>query len=144
MATYWVSARNITPNTSNDLITLISAASRRTKLKAISVFSHGTTASANQVVVSRSTAGTTPGGAAALQATHADFPTAATTTATTWAAQPSLTAGAALTLDVGGNSGLNRLQAPIATEIECRNGECISIRPLNTGVNFTVNCLVEE
>lgn len=144
MALYWVSARTITPNVANDLITIISAANRRSKLKAISIFSHGTTASANQVVVSRSTAGTTPGAAAVLQAVHADNPAASTTTATTWAAQPALTTGAALTLDVGGNSGLNRLQAPMATEIEARNGECISIRPLNTGVNFTVNCLIEE
>ena len=144
MALYWVSARTITPNTANDLITIISATARRSKLKAISIFSHGTTASANQVVISRSTAGTTPGGAAALQAVHADNPAASTTTATTWAAQPTLTAGAALTIDVGGNSGLNRLQAPLGTEIECRNGECISIRPLNTGVSFTVNCLIEE
>lgn len=144
MATYWVSARSIAPNTANDLITIISAANRRTKLKAISIFSHGTTASANQVVVSRSTAGTVPGGAQVPQATHADFPTASTTTATTWTAQPTLAAGSALTLDVGGNSGMNRLQAQALTEIECRNGECISIRPLNTGVNFTVNCLIEE
>lgn len=144
MATYWVSARNITPNVANDLITIISAAGRRVKLKAVSVFSHGTTASANQVVVSRSTAGTVPVGALAPQATNADFPAASTTTATGWTAQPALTAGSALTLDVGGNSGMNRLPAQALTEIECRNGECISIRPLNTGVNFTVNCLIEE
>lgn len=144
MALYWVSARTITPNTANDLITIISAANRRVKLRGISIFSHGTTASANQVIVSRSTAGTTPGAAMVPQAVHADNPAAATTTATTWAAQPSLTAGTGLTMDVGGNSGLNRLQAPIGTEIEARNGECISIRPLNTGVNFTVNCLLEE
>lgn len=144
MALYWVSFRNIAPNITNDLCTIISAANRRAKLKAVSVFSHGTTASANQVVISRSTAGTTPTVPATPQSVHADNPAAATTTATIWAVQPALTAGAALTLDVGGNSGLNRLQAPIATEIECRNGECISIRPLNTGVNFTVNCLIEE
>lgn len=144
MALYWVSARTITPNVANDLITLISAANRRCKLKAISIFSHGTTASTNQVVVSRSTAGSVPAGALVPQAVHADNPAASTTTATAWTAQPALTAGAALTLDVGGNSGLNRLQAPIGTEIEARNGECISIRPLNTGVNFTVNCLIEE
>lgn len=144
MALYWVSFRNITPNTANDLCTIISAANRRAKLKAVSAFSHGTTASANQVIVSRSTAGTTPGAAAVAQAVHADNPAASTTTATTWAAQPTLVAGAALTLDFGGNSGMNRLQAPIATEIECRNGECISIRPLNVGVNMTINCLIEE
>jgi hypothetical protein len=144
MALYWVSFRNVSPNVSNDLCTLISGANRRIKLKAISAFSHGTTASANQVVVSRSTAGTTPGAAATPQATNADFPTANFTTATTWAAQPTLTTGSSLTLDFGGNSGLNRLQAPIATEIEARNAECISIRPLNTGVNMTINCLVEE
>ena len=144
MAMYWVSARSITPNTANDLITLVSAANRRLKLKAVSIFSHGTTASANQVVVSRSTAGTTGGGALTPQAVHADNPAASTVANTTWAVQPALTAGSALTLDVGGNSGLNRLQAINGTEIEARNGECISIRPLNTGVNFTVNCLIEE
>jgi hypothetical protein len=144
MATYWVSARNITPNASNDLISIISAANRRVKLRAVSAFSHGTTASTQQVVISRSTAGTTPGGALTPQATHADNPAAATTTATTWAAQPALTAGSALTLDFGGNSGLNRLQNQLTTEIEARNGECISIRPLSTGVNMTINCLIEE
>lgn len=144
MATYWVSFRNIAPNVANDLGTLISATNRRIKLKAISAFSHGTTASTNQVVVSRSTAGTTPTIAAVPQATNADLPAATFTTATVWAVSPALTAGAALTLDFGGNSGLNRLQAPIVTEIEARNGECISIRPLNVGVNMTINCLVEE
>ena len=144
MPLYWVSARNITPNITNDLITIISAANRRVKLRGISLFSHGTTASANQVVISRSTAGTTPTVALVPQPNVIDSPAAATTTATVWAVQPALTAGAALTLDVGGNSGLNRLQAPLGTEIEVRNGECISIRPLNTGVNFTVNCLIEE
>ena len=144
MATYWVSARNITPNAANDAITIISAANRRVKLRAVSIFSHGTTASANQAVVSRSTAGVTPGAALVPQATNADSPAAVTTTATTWATQPALTAGSALTLDFGGNSGLNRLQNQLTTEIEARNGECISIRPLNVGVNMTINCLLEE
>ena len=144
MALYWVSARNITPNVANDAITIISATSRRVKLRAVSIFSHGTTASANQAVVSRSTVGTTAGGALVPQATSADYPAAVTTTATTWAAQPALTAGSALTLDFGGNSGLNRLQSQLTTEIEARNGECISIRPLNTGVSMTINCLIEE
>ena len=144
MATYWVSARNITPNAANDAITIISAANRRVKLRAVSIFSHGTTASPNQAVVSRSTAGTTPGAALVPQATHADYPAAVTTTATTWAIQPALTAGSPLTLDFGGNSGLNRLQNQLTTEIEARNGECISIRPLNVGVNLTINCLIEE
>ena len=144
MALYWVSARTITPNTANDLLTLVSAANRRVKLKAISIFSHGTTASANQVVVSRSTGGTTGGGALVPQAVHADNPAASTVANTTWGAQPTLATGSALTLDVGGNSGLNRLQSITGTEIEARNGENISIRPLNVGVNFTVNCLIEE
>ena len=144
MATYWVSARNITPNAANDAITIISAANRRVKLRAVSIFSHGTTASPNQAVVSRAPAGTTPGGALVPQATSADYPAAVTTTATTWTVQPALTAGSALTLDFGGNSGLNRLQSQLGTEIEARNGECISIRPLNVGVNLTINCLIEE
>lgn len=128
---YVVSRDNITPTGGNDVLTYITASGRRARLVALDVTGAGASSAAQRLVAGRSTGGTTPGGAITPnKAEHTEQPAAASTTATTWAAQP--------TLDTNQHIiGFNALGGPNkwTTQpgrpggiIEARNGENISIR----------------
>src|SRR5512135_1750028 len=90
MAVYMMSRNNVAMSTTADLLTLISASSRRIRILEIKVIGMGTTSAAGSIGVYRSTGGTT--GSAALTPTKAvtESPTQAFTNFTAWAAQPSL------------------------------------------------------
>ncbi len=107
----------------------------------------GASSAAQGATVSRSTAGTTPGAAIVpSKAEHTEQPAANFTTATTWAAQPTLeTSGLELNWNaLGGwapwSAGPNK---PL---LEARNGECVSIRPAAgmTPQAINLSVLVEE
>jgi hypothetical protein len=128
---YTISRDNITPVGGQDILTIITAASRRARLVEINITGQGASSAAQRLIASRSTGGTTPGGAIVpSKAEHSEQPAAVFTTATTWAAQPTPeTNGIALGWNALG--GANRWVAtpgrPQGTT-EARNGENISIR----------------
>jgi hypothetical protein len=125
---YTVARDNVTATGGNDVLTCISGANRRIRVVEVSVAGRGTSSAAQQFQVGRSTAGTTPGGAITpSKADHTDQPAANFTTATTWAAQPTLETNYEV---VGWNAlgGANRWIPPKGSIMEARNGENISVR----------------
>lgn len=125
---YFVSRDNVTATGGQDVLTIVSAASRRTRILEVSIAGRGTSSAAQQLQVGRSTGGTTGGGAITpSKADHSDQPAAASTVNTTWAAQPTFETNYEV---VGWNAlgGANRWVPPKGSAIEARNGENISIR----------------
>jgi hypothetical protein len=144
---YWVKRENVTPTAAQDILTLISAASRRLRVLQIQAGGVGASSAPQGLCASRAPAGTTPGGAIVpSKAEHSEQPAATFTTATTWAAQPTPEAnglelnwnalGGWAPWSVGQNKGV----------LEARNGEVISIRPTAGPAPQAMNLsvLVEE
>lgn len=144
MSTYTVTRASTVLSTTNDLLTIISASSRRVRIIEISIGGMGTTSAANSVMVQRSTGGTTGGGAITPEKTIGDAPAASTVVNTTWAAQPSLSGTPLLRLPVNSNGGVYRWVARPGQEIELRNGEQLSIRSETGTGNVVTHVVFEE
>lgn len=143
MALYTVSRSNVTPVVGQDLITVISPANRRIRLVEASVSGLHTSSAAQEISAARSTGGTTPGGAITPDKVETDSAVAASTTATTWAAQPTIGTNP---LKLGFNvlGGAYRWVARTGTEITARNSDNISIR-CAVGTNpMSVHIIFEE
>jgi hypothetical protein len=147
MGRYIVSQTNVTPTAGNDIITIVSAASRRLRVVQVSVAGRGTSSASQQIQVGRSTGGTTPGGAITPgKADHVDQTAAAFTAPTTWAAQPTLDTNTAVQIGWNALGGGNHWSPPKGSLMEARNGEEISIRA-SAGVTFqamSVDVICEE
>jgi len=150
MGRYVVKRVNFTPaNTTDDVLTLVSASSRRLRVLGVYANGQGASSAPQALAASRvSTAGITPGGAITpTKADHNDQPAAAFTTATTWGTQPVIeTNGITLSWNaLGGYAPWNVTQFSKGV-LEARNGENISFRPIagTTPQVMSLSVLVEE
>lgn len=133
---YTVKRENITPTAGQDLLTIVSPSGRRARLVQVAIGGLGTTSAAQQVLIGRSTGGTTGGGAITPdKAEHTDQPAAASTVNTTWSAQPTIGTN---TIPLGWNAlgGGIVWNAPNGALFEARNAENISVRALASGVTY--------
>jgi hypothetical protein len=143
---YIIKQQNITPTAGNDILTIISASSRRVRICEVAVAGRGTSSAAQQVEIGRSSGGTTGGGAQTPgKVDHTDEPAAGGTYNTTWSAQPTLDAHSEV---MGWNAlgGNNRWIPPAGKILEARNGEQISVRA-SAAVTFqaaSISVIVEE
>ena len=127
MARYIVST-TVTPTDGEDIMTLVSAASRRLRIAQVTVGGVGTTSAAQGLIVTRSSGGTSGGGAlTSRKFDSADQPSAAATVNTTWTGQPTIEAeGEEMVWNSLGGS--NRWIPPRGEGFEVRDGGQISIR----------------
>jgi hypothetical protein len=143
---YIIKQQNVTPTAGNDILTIISASSRRLRICEIAVAGRGTTSASQQIEAGRSTSGTTSGGTQTPgKLDHTDQPAAAGTYATTWSVQPTLDTHSEV---IGWNAlgGANRWIPPAGKALEARNGEQLSIRA-SSGVTWqamSISVVVEE
>lgn len=89
-ARYTVSRTAAALSTTNDAITIICPSTRALKIWAIRVGGGGTASAFNELLVSRSTGGTTGGGAITPTPKATLFAASGTTVNTTWAGQPTI------------------------------------------------------
>jgi len=130
---YVVKRVNFTPaNTTDDILTIRSAASRRLRLISVDVNGQGASSAPQGVTISRvTTVGVTPGGVIVPdKGDHNDQPAAAFTTATTWVTQPVVNTNGK-TLSFNALGGKDQWTATQFTKgmFEARNAEELSIRP---------------
>lgn len=143
---YIVARDNITPTGGNDVLTIVSASGKRTRLISVRVAGRGSTSAAQQLQVGRSTGGTTGGGAITpSKYDHTEQPAATSVVNTTWAAQPTLETNYEA---VGWNAlgGVHPFVPAGGKAIEARNGENISIRAPSgpTYQAVSVSCVFED
>ncbi len=143
---YIVARDNITPTGGQDVITIVTASSRRARVLEVSVSGRGSSSAAQQLIIARSTGGTTGGGALTPNKfDHTDQPAAASTVNTTWSGQPTVDTHGEM---VGWNAlgGANRWVPPKGFGIEARNAENISIRAPSgpTYQTMSVSVIYEE
>lgn len=144
---YVIKRENFTPTAGQDALTVISASGRRVRVVQATISGLGSTSAAQALGLGRSTSGTTPGGAITPDKfDHTDQPAMTSTTATTWAVQPTM---ATNYTELGWNAigGAIVWNAPKGSGYEARNGENISMRALSSGVTYqacSVTLVVEE
>jgi hypothetical protein len=145
MAKYTLSRSNVANSTSNDLLTLISASARKLRLLEILVVGMGTTSTALEVAVFRSTGGTTGGGALTPAKLDTDTANQAFTNFTTWSVQPTLSGDPVIPRQAfNANGGIMRFVCSPRDEVLIRNGEQFSVRGVLGAGNLSLGVVVEE
>lgn len=147
---YSLSRSNIALSTSNDSLTIISAAARSLLITEVSVGGMGTASAANELGVFRCTAaGTTGGGALTAVKFNTNAPSPVFTNFTTWTGQPTVdAAGPVIRLPFNANGGTYRWVAPPGGGIEVPGNATatgyISLRGVVGTSNFSFHIVVEE
>jgi hypothetical protein len=87
---YTITRNNVTPNTSNDLLTIIAPSGGPVRLKRVRATGEATSSTVMRTVIQRSTGGTTGGGAVTPEKVCPTDAAAGSTVNTTWSGQPTL------------------------------------------------------
>ena len=144
MARFSVTRSNVALSTTNDLLTLVTAANRKAAIIEVSIGGMGTASAANELMVQRSTGGTTGGGAITPEKLDPDAPASAHTVNTTWTGQPTLSGTPMLRLPVNANGGIYRWVARPGEEIIVRSAGQLSLRSAVGTSNVSVHMVWDE
>lgn len=143
MPLYTVSRTSTALSTTNDFVTVIASSTKPLRVYIADIKGMGTTSAANEVLMSRSTGGTTPGGAITPVAVNSGSGSASFTTATTWSAQPTL-GNTLWRFGVNANGGIDKFVAIPGAEISIPVSGQVSFRSASGTSNVALNLLVEE
>jgi hypothetical protein len=143
-ARYNVNRTGIALNTAQDSLTITAPAGRSLKIWRIKIGGEGTASASNEILVQRSTAGTTPT-AMTPAPTNPDYAAATFTVATGWATHPTPTANTVLErLEVNSNGGVVMLSYSPGQEIDVPGGGQISFRAAAGTGTVAIHCQVEQ
>lgn len=143
MPMYTVSRASTPLSTSNDLVTVIASATKPLRIYIVDLKGMGTASSANEVLVSRSSGGTTGAGAITPVPQNAGASAASFTVNTTWSVQPTL--GVTLwRLGPNANGGIDKFVAFPGGEFSVPVSGQVSIRSASGTCNVVLNMLIEE
>lgn len=144
MPIFFVNRTSTALSTSNDLLTVIASATKPLRIHMAKLSGMGTTSAANEVLMQRSTGGTTPGGAITPEKQNTGSAAASFTTATTWAAQPTLSAGPLHRFAVNANGGIDPWVALPGGDISIPVSGQVSFRSASGTSNAIINLMIEE
>lgn len=144
MPLYTVTRTRAALSTTNDLVTITASATKPLHIYVVDIKGMDTSSSANEVVLQRSSAGTTPGGAITPGKVNSGSGAASFTAYTTWSVQPTLNGDVLWRFGPNGNGGIDKYVAIPGAEIPLRVGEQVSMRSITGTANVTVNLLIEE
>lgn len=143
MPLYTVTRTSTALSTSNDAMTIIASASKPLRLYIVDIKGMGTASAANEVLLSRSSGGTTGGGAITPNPVNTGSAAASFTVNTTWSAQPTL--GVPLwRFGVNANGAVDKFVAVPGAEISVPVSGQVSIRSASGTSSVTINVLIEE
>jgi hypothetical protein len=130
-------------STTNDAMTIICPSTRALKVWEVSVGGAGTTSGYNEVLFSRSSGGTTGGGAITPTPLATLSAASGVTVNTTWSGQPTIGV-TILRIPVNQNGGVYRYVLPPGMEIDVPPSGQLSIRSASGTNNVTVSVIWEE
>ncbi|WP_157266608.1 hypothetical protein [Azohydromonas aeria] len=131
-------------STSADLLTLVAANNKPLRVLMVDLKGMGTTSSANEVLMSRSTGGTGAGGALAAEKVNSNSAAASFSAFTTWGAQPTLAARPIWAFGPNTNGGIDKFVAVPGAEISVPASGQLSFRAAAGTGPVTIAVLVEE
>jgi hypothetical protein len=143
---YSLSRSNISLSTSADSVTILPATGRSIELIEFSIGGEATGAAGMEVVVSRSSGGTTPSAGVTAQPLREGQVAAGFTNATAWAAQPTL-GPSLLRIPVNANGGIYRWVVTLETVIVFIDGNTngrLSVRSAVGTAAISFHMIVDE
>lgn len=143
MALYSVSRSNVALSTTADIMTPTAAANRRIRIVEISIGGMGTASAANELLVARSSGGTTPASNLTAEPLEPDSAAAGFTVPSAWTGQPTI-GNVLLRLPVNANGGIYRWVARPGEEIVVRNSATLSFRSAVGTSNVSIHVIIEE
>jgi len=131
---------------SADLLTIVASGTKPLRILMAKLAGAGTASAANEVVMQRSSGGTTPGGAIVPAKVNTGSAAASFSAYTTWAGgQPSLTADTVLhRFSVNANGGIDPFVALPGGEISVPVSGQVSFRSVAGTSNAIINLMIEE
>lgn len=142
MALFVVTRTSSALSTSADTVTLVAGASKPLRVLYVEASGMATASAANEIVIARSSSGTTPGGGI-TPAPLAGSGSAGFNAYTSWAVQPTL-GNVMHRLTVNANGGKDRFNPAPGLEIEVPAGGQVSIRSASGTSNVTLNSIVVD
>ncbi len=142
-ARYSVTRTSAALSTTADNMTIIAPATRALKIWEIRIYGQGTTSTANEVAIARSTGGATGSGALTPTPLATLFAASGTTVNTAWVTQPTL--GVVIRrAGVNANGAYVPLVFMPGSEIDVPPSGQISIRSISGTSNVTTEVVFEE
>lgn len=144
MPLFTVTRTSTALSTSNDLLTIVASSTKPLRVYAVDIKGMGTTSAANEVLMSRSTGGTTPGGAITPEKLNPGSASASFAAYTTWVAQPTPSAQPLWRFGVNSNGGIDKDVSPPGWEWPVPVGGQISFRSASGTGLVVIGLKVEE
>lgn len=144
MPLYTVPRARTALSTSNDYFTIIASSTKPLRVYKVDFKGMDTTSAVNEIVMQRSTGGTTPGGGIVPAKVNPSSSAASFTVVTTWAAQPSLSGEVLWRFGPNANGGVDKDVALPGGEFSIPVGTQVSFRSVTGTGNVTGNLLIEE
>ena len=143
MAVYTVPVPAAALSTSNDSVTITAASGKPLQILIVDIKGNGTSSAANEVLLMRSSGGTTPGGAITPRAASSDAGAAGFTAYTTWSVQP--TPGNVLwRFAVNANGSQDKFVALPGGEFTVPSGGQVSIRSASGTSSVVIDLQINE
>ena len=144
MPLYTVSRTRTALSTSNDLLTIIASATKPLRIYVVDIKGMDTTSAYNEVLMQRSSGGTTPGGAITPAKVNPGSGAASFTAYTTWSAQPSLSGEILWRFGPNSNGGIDKDVVLPGFEWPVPVGGQVSFRSAAGTGAVVINLKVEE
>jgi hypothetical protein len=145
MPLFLVNRTSTALSTSNDLVTVVASATKPLRILMAKIGGMGTASAANEVLMQRSTVGTTGGGGITPTKVNTGSAAASFSAYTTWSVQPTLTANEVLhRFTVNANGGIDPFVALPGGEISIPVSGQVSFRSASGTSNAIINLLIEE
>lgn len=143
MPLYTVTKTSTALSTSNDSVTIVASSTKPLRVYMVDIKGMGTSSAANEVLLSRSSSGTTGGGGITPAKLNSNANAASFSAYTTWSAQPTL--GESLwRFGVNANGAIDKFIAIPGAEIQIPVSGQLSIRSASGTSNVAINLLIEE
>jgi hypothetical protein len=143
MPLYTVTKTATALSTSNDSITIAASGTKPLRVYVVDIKGMGTASAANEVLLSRSSSGTTGGGDITPGKVNSGSGAASFSAYTTWSAQPTL-GDTIWRFGVNANGGIDKWVAIPGAEIQVPVSGKLSIRSASGTSSVTINMLIEE
>lgn len=143
MPLFTVTRTSAALSTSNDYLTIVATSTKPLRVYVVDLKGDSNASAANEVLLCRSSSGTTGGGAITPSKTNSNSAAASFAVYTTWSVQPTL-GDVMWRFSVNANGGIDKMVAIPGAEIQVPVSGQLSIRSSDGTSNMIANLLIEE
>lgn len=144
MPLFTVSRARAQLSTTEDLLTIKASATKPLRISVVDIKGMDATSAVNEIVMQRSSGGTTPGGAIVPSKVNPSSAVASFSVYTSWSAQPTLDGEVLWRFGPNANGGIDRDVAIPGWEWPVPVGGQVSFRSVTGTGNVVINLRIEE